>query len=61
MKDFGNRFRDEDTLAPTIGSELHFEEDQVQKTHVGASLSIFIYAFMIYTVITQGLLMLNNL
>ena len=61
MKAFGNRFRDEDSLAPTIGSELHFEEDQVQKTYIGAFLSIFIYAFMIYTVITQGLLMLNNL
>ena len=61
MKYFGNRFREEDNLAPTIGSELHFEEDQVQKTYVGASLSILIYAFMIYTVITQGLLMLNNL
>lgn len=61
MKNFGNRFRDEDTLAPSIGTELHFEEDQVQKTYIGATLSIFIYAFMIYTVISQGLLMLNNL
>ena len=57
---FKRAIKNQDILAPTIASEMTFGKDSIQNTYAGGIASLAMYGAMVYIVISQGLLMVNN-
>jgi len=53
-------FKSSDGIAPSIQTQLHIEDNEVQKTYAGATFTWMIRSLLAYFVITQGQLMFDK-